>query len=407
VAVYAGPSLATTGYFSHGYGVKYKSLAGAGAALPLSGLVAANNPGAMVFVGHRYDIDFSLFIADRSYTVTGGPSGAQGTLGLAPGKWKSDSKYFFVPAVAANWMFKEDRISIGVSAWGNGGIFGTDWPTDTFGGSTPTGVDLFQIFVAPTLAVKASGMHGLGLTPIFAYQRFEAKGLETFGQMSGDPDKLTNNGRDNSYGFGFRAGYLGRLNEKFSLGVSYQSRIRMGKFDEYAGLFAEQGGFDIPPSWVVGVGLFPRPNVKIAADLQQIRYADVKSIANPMLPNLRQALLGDDDGAGFGWKNVLVVKAGLEYTGPNPWTWRLGYAYNEQPIPESEVLFNILAPGVQQHHFTLGFSTVLQAHHELSFAVMYSPSNSVTGSNPLEPPGQQSIEIEMKQYEITLGYSFF
>ena len=33
VVVFAGSSLATTGNSSHGYGVKYKSLAGAGAAL--------------------------------------------------------------------------------------------------------------------------------------------------------------------------------------------------------------------------------------------------------------------------------------------------------------------------------------------------------------------------------------
>jgi long-chain fatty acid transport protein len=407
VVVFAGSSLATTGNSSHGYGVKYKSLAGAGAALALSGLAAANNPGAMVFVGHRYDIDVSLLVADRSYTVDGQPSGTQGNFGLAPGTWESSDKYFVLPAVAGNWMLRDDRISVGVSAWSDGGVFGTNWPTDTYHGTFPTGVALTQLFVATTVAVKAADAHGLGLTPIFVYQRFEARGLETFGPMSSAPDKLTNNGRDNSYGCGYRAGYLGRLHEKLSLGASYQSRIWLGEFDEYSGFLAERGGFDIPPTWVVGIGLFPTPNVKVAADIQQILYEDVKSIANPLLPNLRTAQLGDEDGAGFGWKNILVYKAGLEYAGPNPWTWRLGYAYNDQPIPESEVMFNILSPGVSQHHFTMGFSTVLSGNNELSFALMYSHPNSVTGPNTLEVPGQQSLGIKMKQYEITLGYSFF
>jgi long-chain fatty acid transport protein len=361
VVVFAGSSLATTGNSSHGYGVKYKSLAGAGAALALSGLAAANNPGAMVFVGHRYDIDVSLLVADRSYTVDGQPSGTQGNFGLAPGTWESSDKYFVLPAVAGNWMLRDDRISVGVSAWSDGGVFGTNWPTDTYHGTFPTGVALTQLFVATTVAVKAADAHGL------------------FGPMSSAPDKLTNNGRDNSYGCGYRAGYLGRLHEKLSLGASYQSRIWLGEFDEYSGFLAERGGFDIPPTWVVGIGL----------------------------PNLRTAQLGDEDGAGFGWKNILVYKAGLEYAGPNPWTWRLGYAYNDQPIPESEVMFNILSPGVSQHHFTMGFSTVLSGNNELSFALMYSHPNSVTGPNTLEVPGQQSLGIKMKQYEITLGYSFF
>jgi len=37
---------------------------------------------------------------------------------------------------------------------------------------------------------------------------------------------------------------------------------------------------------------------------------------------------------------------------------------------------------------------------------MSALSNSVTGPNPLEAPGQQNIEIKMDQWEIELGFSF-
>ncbi len=407
------PADATTGYFSHGYGVKYKGIAGAGSALALSSLAAANNPGAMAFIGTRYDFNLGMFSPDRSYTVTGNPTGAQGTFGLMPGKVESESKYFVIPALGANWTLREDQVFLGVSAYGNGGM-NTDYPTATFGGTQPTGVDLQQMFIAPTISVKMEEIHGLGFTPIVAYQRFEAKGMQAFGMFSTDDTKLTNNGYANSWGFGFRLGYLGQLHEKASIGASYQSKIWMSELDEYAGLFAEKGDFDIPSTWVVGLGLFPKENIKIAIDLQQIVYEDVKAVSNPMMPNLQNAIMGDanyllgaPEGAGFGWQNIFVIKGGVEWQSSPNWAWRAGYSYNEQPIPETEVMFNILAPGVQQHHITIGLSTIVKDRHELSFSGMYSPSNSVTGPNPLDAPGAQTIEIEMKQFELVVGYSFF
>jgi long-chain fatty acid transport protein len=39
---------------------------------------------------------------------------------------------------------------------------------------------------------------------------------------------------------------------------------------------------------------------------------------------------------------------------------------------------------------------------ELNFAFMYAPSNSVSGGNPLDPA--QEIELEMDQFELSLGY---
>jgi long-chain fatty acid transport protein len=258
-----------------------------------------------------------------------------------------------------------------------------------------------------TMAYKALNKHGIGVTPILAYQRFQAEGLEAFGAQgfSSDHTKLTNNGHDSVWGFGFRIGYMGQLTEKFSLGGSYQSKVWMSKLDKYAGLFAEQGGFDVPSTWTVGIGITPREDLAFALDLQQIRYSEVKSVGNPMLPNLQTALLGDDNGAGFGWVDILVFKGGVQYQSHENWTWRAGYSYNEQPIPESEMMFNILAPGVPQHHITAGFSHVLKERNDLSFALMYSPSNTVTGPNPLDPA--QTIELEMSQWEIVFGYAFF
>ena len=404
---------ATNGYFTHGYGIKYKALAGAGVALHLGPDAAATNPGAMAFVGTSYDVSLAVFNPNREYTVTGDPSGAQGTFGLAPGTVESDSKLFFIPSLSANWWINEDEtISVGVTAYGHGGM-NTDYPTATFdpGGmfanTTPTGVDLAQFFVAPTIALNVAEKHGFGITPVFAYQRFEAKGLAAFGAMgfSSAPDKLTNNGHANSFGYGLRVGYLGEILGYMSVGASFQSKTYMAKFDDYAGLYAEQGGFDIPASWTAGVAL-GFTGMGIAIDVQQILYSGIKSINNPLLPNLQQALLGSDNGAGFGWQDMTIVKTGAWYRTNAGWMFRAGYSYGGQPIPDSEVLFNMLAPGVIEQHLSIGVSKDVGFDKEISLAVTHGFSNTVCCPNPLEIPGQQSIKLNMDQWEIGLGFTF-
>ena len=156
----------------------------------------------------------------------------------------------------------------------------------------------------------------------------------------------------------------------------------------------------------MGVAVTPNPMVDFAVDVQQVRYSEIKSIANPMLPNLMQAPLGDEDGPGFGWKDMTVVKGGVQVRGANGWTWRAGYSYGEQPIPESEVLFNILAPGVIQQHATVGFSKTTPGGRDVHFALTRAFSHEVTGPNPLEAPGQQDITLRMDQWDVEVGIGF-
>ena len=420
-ALVGTPSLATNGYVSHGYGTGYKALAGAGAALPLGPMASATNPGALAFVEPGYELSVSMFIPQRRYTVIGDPTpnpdldddGVPDLFGLEPGTYESGSETFFIPSLAASWFVNEDEtMSLGVTLYGHGGM-NTDYATGTFDpasefpGTSPTGVDLQQGFAMPTLSLLVDETHGFGVSPVMAWQRFEATGLDAFGALgfSSSPDELTANEHDAAIGYGVRIGYLGEWLDWMSFGASWQSRIGMGEFDDYAGLFAEAGDFDIPSSWTAGIAL-GFSGMGFAVDVQQVRYSDVAAVGNPLLPNLQQSQLGMDSGAGFGWDDMTVVKAGGWYRTNAGWMIRAGYSHGDQPIPESEVLFNILAPGVIERHLTLGLSRPVGLDKELSVVVTRALPNTVRGPNPLEMAGRQAIELEMDQWEVSVGLAF-
>jgi len=417
---------ATNGYFSHGYSIKNKGMAGAGVAAPMDAMVPSTNPAGLTEVGDRLDLGLSIFSPDREYTVEGWPpSGGEGTFPLMPGTVESDSNYFFIPNLAYSRQINENS-AWGIAVYGNGGM-NTDYDTPTFNVNPalpsfqekPTGVDLMQLFIAPTYAHKFAEKHSFGITPIIGVQFFEAKGLQAFGEagFSSAPSKLTNNGHDSAYGFGARIGYLGKLTDQFNVGLSWQSKIYMGEFDDYAGLFAEQGDMDIPSNWTIGLAYMPTPAWTLAFDVQQIYYSDIKSINNPLLPNLNTAIsgaqLGDNNGAGFGWEDMTIIKLGLQWARTEQWTYRFGYSYGEQPIPSSmtlgnfdnEVMFNIIAPGVIEQHATFGFTYTFANLSELDFSLMYAFENDVKGLNPLDPTAQ-TIELTMSQWELGIGYSW-
>ena len=111
-----------------------------------------------------------------------------------------------------------------------------------------------------------------------------------------------------------------------------------------------------------------------------------------------------DNIAGF----QFIFRLGYEYDAGD-WQARAGFATGDQPIPDSEVLFNILAPAVVEDHWTLGFTKQIGKSSEIDFSFVYVPSVTVTGGNPLAatPAGDtQNISIEMEQYEFGFNYGW-
>ena len=395
-------------------------------------------------------------------------NGQGGAFTLSAGKYDSKNEAFPIPYVAKNWKLGDDSALAFIfygrggmnTEWDDGqsALFdpapgnefspGVINPPGVYGGGK-TGVDLMQAFMSVSFASKIGDNFSWGIGPVVAIQMFEATGLSNFAgytqtfanvfpvyyggclQGGGDPDlcqlqasgqaaqdvtSLTNNGHDSSVGYGASIGFW-TGNDTLSFGLAYQTKMSMDEFADYSDLYAESGGFDIPSTLKAGVSYKMADDLTVNVDYERIGYDEVDSVANPIMNLLTgcytanqqvapatDGCLGGPKGAGFGWDAMTVYKFGLAWNADDKNTWRFGYSYGEQPIPTSEMLFNIMAPGVMEQHFTVGWTSERANGNVMSIALMYAPSKEVTGTSTFDPT--QTIELEMSQLDLEFAYRF-
>lgn len=435
---------ATNGYTMHGFGTAQRGMAGAGSALPLDSMIVYSNPAGLTKLDKRFDLELSFFNpSDRGYTANSDFSPIPFIPHVEPGTYKSQNDWFLIPSLGMNWRL-DDQSSLALTLAGSGGM-NTEYDNAVFknfaapagsppappapagalfpgsppfpgspGNSNgqftagePTGVNLQQALIALSYARDINENHTVAISPILAIQSFKAQGLQPFKAFSEDPSNVTNNGTDYSYGGGVRVGWLGTFaDERLNIGISYQSKLWMSEFDDYAGLFAEQGDFDIPPRLNIGVAFKPIPALSIAADWERIYYGQVDSLNNgAVAPSSPDTLLGADNGLGFGWDTINVFKIGVNYEVNDKLAIRAGYSHTDAPFDGADTLFNVIAPATIEDHVSVGFSYKINDHHGITFAYTRALDNNVKGQNT-DFTGPQTGEVFMEQNIVDLGYTY-
>jgi long-chain fatty acid transport protein len=252
-----------------------------------------------------------------------------GTGGItAGGAYRSDSEWVIVPNIAANWRVNWGLVdAIALTAYANGGV-------DTHYGSIanpnpcplpgltgvycggPLGIKYEQTFISAAFAKQVAPGISVGVAPILARQTVKVEGVSLFQNLSSDPANFSNRGTDDSWGYGVRGGIEWKVAPGVTLGVAGNTELQMSNFDRYRGLFAEQGGADIPATLQAGIAVDLRPDVTFLLDYKRIWYGSIATLANPGVlspPFGTGPQFGADGGAGFGVRDTDVVKVGLEW----------------------------------------------------------------------------------------------
>lgn len=421
-------AMATNGMFMMGNGTKANGRAGVGIAIADSAVSGADNPAAMVRVGNRIDFGVQIFSPEREAEISGNGAFA-GALNY-DGNGNNDGP-FYIPEGGFNYMLSND-MSVGLSVVGTGGMNTSYNNLPLFAGAggfapgSTTGINLEQVRILPTLSYKINDQHSVGVSLQVAYQQFKAWGLDgftatggpAFGQVSQAPNKLTGKGRDDAWGFGISLGWQGDLTDRLTVGVVYNSEIDMDEFDDYEGLFAEDGSLDIPENYGIGLAFKATDQLLLGFDVQQINYGDVKSIGNSIQSGPNNTgnnmfnpanYLGTKNGSGFGWDDMTIYKLGAEYQWNQQLRLRAGFSHSDQPIDKDQTMFNILAPATIEDHATVGMTYALPNGSELSMFYMHAFENKVKGKNSIPAAfggGEADIQMSQDAFGIAYGWNF-
>lgn len=409
------------GYNLLGYGPLAHQTGGTSVAMGLDGFAGSSNPAKLAFVGNRLDVDVLLFSPHRKIKRTGTDT---------PYDFSSTSKNTFFALPEAGYARKlNQQWSVGITLYGNGGLNtefrddtgvpGTnanparcgDAPGNFFLGCGKLGFDLSQIILAPTMAWQYAPGQSLGVSALIGYQQIKVYGFQAFEGVSAHPDAVTNRGYDGSFGSGLRIGWFVRPLSWLDVGAAYSTRMYFDEFDDYRGLLADEGNFDIPQNVSVGTVIRPGRNWELGFDFQRIFWSDIRSLNNGVLNSFEDPQnkpLGSKEGSGFNWVDRNSYRAGVSYAATPRLTLRAGAAYGKRPSADSSansISFGLFAPN-PLWQLTAGGTWSWDARNQLHLAIGHYLKKDFRGPSASSAFGLGGEETGTPHVEtLMLGWS--
>lgn len=372
-------ALATQGTMPHGYGVKSEGMGGVVLALPQDSLVLASNPAGIARLGNRADVGAAFLKVDNGTEFAGTTFDGS-----------RDKNLYVIPQFGVNYNLDETS-SVGLAVVGNG--VGTAYGRDSnIGGLLKPKSEFQQMVATLGYAKNVTPEHSFGVGVLLIRQQLEIRGTGSIGLPEG---------KDDSYGYGLRLGYLGNITDDLTLGLSYATRGYMSKLKRFKNLLAEGGDLDLPSNYGIGLAYKNGPWT-LAADVQRILWSDVNAFGNRGVTRASGAP-GDSNGPGFGWRDQTVYKVGVAYDINRKLTVRAGYNDANQLLSSRDGFLGTLAPAANHRHITVGSTYTFENNNELSIAYARSFKDKVSGQGAA--PDALSSPY-MGQHWLSLNYSY-
>jgi long-chain fatty acid transport protein len=413
---------ATDGHLLHGVGAVNSALGGIGIASnqSLLGSFFTNPAGLAAFDGTNLEMGFELMKPERTVSSSFGPMSGSTT---------SDADWTPIPAFGFSTRL-DNGVVIGLAGLGIGG-FGVNYAADPANpilmprpngfGSVYSNFQLMKI--SPAIAWKAGEKLRIGLAANIDWSSLAVDPMP-IAAPDYDPgvDLTPGTADDRSFypsaaaadavfGFGFQAGLQYALTPTVTLGLAYTSPQMFSDFEftmthanpnlpNYGTARTVAFRMDVPAIYGVGVSLRPSDRLEFGLDAKYVTYGSTKGFEE-------KGYNADGSVRGFGWEDIAVVAAGLQFKPSDRLTLRGGYNYSGNPIPDEQSMFNIPAPAVVQHHLTGGIGFAIANGVELNISAYKALENSIEGAmyRPTAVPGT-TVKSAMSETSLLVGFTF-
>jgi len=423
---------AQSGHILQGVGAVNMSMGGAATAQPLdiSGALHWNPASISVFDDKILKLDIGLFFSSPELNSSFGP---------LSGTTADDRGVSPLPALAMLWGKEGSKHTFGASAFGISGFGVTfpedsNYPQDLMGnpnpnynpslGSNPINFpqmaggfghiesDYILLQVGLSYAYEITDKLSIGIQPNIDYATLELAPNPTANPspMAGYPSTE----EVSSIGFGAQFGLFYDSGNGLKFGASYKTTQKFSEFEfknTYLDGSTSKNKFqmDYPAIFSLGLG-YSTAVIDLALDFRRVDYENTDGFSTTGWTQTGSVL-------GFGWKNISILSAGIQYKGINKLPLRFGYTYSSNPISSEVAFFNIPATAIIKDAFQFGLS--YQANNKWTFDGMahYGKSNNTTSgpmlnpfavspSNPLGAVPGTSVSYDMTTSLFTIGISY-
>ena len=421
--IFATAAFSQAGHIMQGVGAVNMSMGGASTGQPLdiSGALQWNPAAISTFDSKIFKFDIGMFFSSPELfsTVPEFDSFGQPTGNFFSGNTKDDRGISPMPAIAMVWGKEDSKHTFGASAFGISG-FGVTFPESmtnpinmpqSMGGFGHIESDYMLLQIGLTWAYELSDKFSIGVEPTFNYSALELAPNPTANpSAAGYPstDKAS------ATGFGAQFGLFYDSGAGFKAGASYKTTQKFSKF-EFDNTYLDNSTgtnefqMDYPAILSFGLG-YSSGDVDLALDYRMVDYENTDGFTKTGWTPTASV-------AGFGWENISILSAGIQYKGIDKLPLRLGYTYSSNPIPDEVVFFNIPATAIIKNAFQLGFSYEASDNLSLDAVYHYGSSGDATTGQLLNPmfiqnyppygaiPGSE-VSYDMTTSMIMVGVSY-
>jgi long-chain fatty acid transport protein len=386
LSLYAVPAQAQLGMFFTGAGAVNRSMGGASTAAPIDASGALYWNPATISALPSSSIDFGVELLYPQTRLS------SSVTGLGAGSDRGDDGVFAIPSMALVYKPCDSPFTYGLGVFTVGG-FGVNYPSSAnnpiLTPQPPNGAGLGSIYsnlqvleMTPTVSVQVTDRLSIGGGPTLTMTHLEADPLfiaDPNGNGAYPPGTHTRM----SWGGGFQVGAYYTLDGGWSLGASFKSTQWMEAFHyqtvDLNGLPRNVAyTFNIPMITSLGIGYTGIERWTFAADFRYVDYGNTEGF--------KQSGFSPTGAVqGLGWRSVFATAFGAQYQMSDSLSVRMGYSFNQNPIPADQSSFNVASPVILEHTVYLGASYHVTEALSLSLAYIHGFQNSSEG--PLVTPG--------------------
>lgn len=422
------------GHIMQGVGAVNMSMGGASTAQPLdiSGALQWNPATISTFDDKIIRFDIGAFFSSPELTSSL-PAGMLGPGAPAvSGTTEDDRGISPMPALAMVWGKESSKHTFGASAFGISG-FGVTFPEEANNplsasfnptkNSNPVNYpqmangfghiesDYLLLQVSGTWAYEVTDKFSIGIQPNINYASL---------QLMPNPTANPNNAgypstdKTSSIGYGAQFGLFYDSGFGLKLGASYKTTQKFSEFEfdnTYLDNSTNTSKFQMDYPAIISLGLgYSAGDIDFAFDFRRVDYENTDGFSKTGWTQTASV-------AGFGWENISILSAGIQYKGINKLPLRLGYTYSSNPIPDEITFFNIPATAIIKDAFQFGLSYEVNDNWKIDGVYHYGDSGestkgqilnprAITPSNPLGAMPGSSVSYNMTTSMVMIGVSY-